>query len=156
MLHLFIDKRAETHTWDACILLCIKWEAIFTLKAKRTFQEQQVDAAVIQINHPKVRNQTLWFSNYDCNATLTILLWFYPSWSWKEKKICVRWWYCSKAFLGSAMLFSFLCWNRWDQRQQKILSIVEADATKLIFTLRAFKFALQLILFSEEGENTSL
>lgn len=33
---------------------------------------------------------------------------------------------------------------------------MEADTAKLIFTLHTFKFAVQLILFSEEGENTSL
>lgn len=33
---------------------------------------------------------------------------------------------------------------------------MEAYTAKLIFTLHTFKFAVQLILFSEEGENTSL
>lgn len=33
---------------------------------------------------------------------------------------------------------------------------MEADTAKLIFTLHTFKFAVQLILFSKEGENTSL
>lgn len=55
-------------------------------------------------------------------------------------------------FLGSAMNFSFLFWNRWDERQQKRLCVIEADTAKLIFTLHAFKFAVQLILFCKEGE----
>lgn len=54
------------------------------------------------------------------------------------------------------MIFSFLGWNRWDKGQEKRLCVIEADTAKLIFTLHAFKFAVQLILFSKEGENTNL
>lgn len=52
--------------------------------------------------------------------------------------------------------FSFHCWNRWSERQRKKLCVIEADTAKLIFTLHTLKFAVQLILFSKEGENTSL
>lgn len=52
--------------------------------------------------------------------------------------------------------FSFLCWNRWGERQRKKLRVIEADTAKLIFTLHTLQFAVQLILFSKEGENTSL
>lgn len=34
--------------------------------------------------------------------------------------------------------------------------VIEADTAKLIFTLHSFKFAVQLILFSKEGESTGL
>lgn len=54
------------------------------------------------------------------------------------------------------MIFSFLYWNRRDKRQQKKDCVIEADGAELIFTPHTFKSAVQLLLFSKQGEYTDL
>lgn len=59
-------------------------------------------------------------------------------------------------FLVSAMIFPFSAGTDGVRDNVKKLRVIEADTAKLIFTLHTLQFAVQLILFSKEGENTSL
>lgn len=58
-------------------------------------------------------------------------------------------------FLGLPWFFPFSSGTDGMKDNRKDC-VIEADTAKLIFTLQAFKFAVQLILFCKEGENTGL